>query len=116
MSLTKTPHFFDGLQVVLLYKKELLIIKYSIMKRVRINVGKVVKSVGLGTYKEINKIKTANAIETVSNISSIADGRGTIIIARIAITNRTTLKSLCPRRKFKLIPICCLSVNFFAKR
>jgi len=61
--------------------------------KIRIIVGKVVKSVGFGTYRDISRIKTANAIETVSKISKKAEGRGTIIIAKIDITNRTTLKS-----------------------
>ena len=80
-----------------------------------ISVGNVVKSVGFGTYKDISKISTARAIETVSKTSSIADGRGTMMIAKIAITNITTLKSFCPRRKLRVVPICCLNVSFFAK-
>jgi len=84
--------------------------------RMSIRVGKVVKSVGFGTYKDISKIKTAKAIETVSKTSSMLDGRGTMMMAKIAITNITTLKSLCPRRKFRLVPICCLIVSFFAKK
>ena len=77
-------------------------------------MGKVVKSVGFGTYKDISSIKTAKAIETVSRISSNSDGRGTIIIAKIAITKITTLKYFCPNKKFKDMPICCFRVNFFA--
>lgn len=66
------------------------------LKRVmmRMSVGKVVRSVGLGTYSEISRIKTATAIEIVSRKSKTPEGRGTMIIARIAITNATTLKSL----------------------
>ena len=60
---------------------------------IRIKVGKVVRSVGFGTYKEISKIKTAIAIDTVKSTSSIEEGRGTMIMAKIAITNITTLKS-----------------------
>jgi hypothetical protein len=56
-------------------------------------VGKVVKSVGFGTYKEIRRIKTAIAIEIVRSTSNIGAGRGTMIMARIAITKTTTLKS-----------------------
>ena len=83
--------------------------------KIRINVGKVVKSVGFGTYKEISKIRTAKAIDVVNKTSSIAEGRGTMIIARIPITKMTTPKSLCPRRKFRALPTCCLSCFFFAK-
>jgi hypothetical protein len=66
------------------------------LKRVRmsISVGNVVRSVGFGTYSEMSKIKTARAIEIVRSTSKRADGRGTIMIARIAITKTTTLKSL----------------------
>ena len=78
-------------------------------------VGNVVKSVGFGTYSDISKIKTAKAIDIVSKTSNIVDGSGTIMIANIAITNRTTLKSFCPRRKFNDRPICCLNVGFLAK-
>ena len=80
-----------------------------------IKVGKVDKSVGFGTYNEISKIKTATAIDIVKNTSKSEDGRGTIIIANIPITNITTPKSLCPRRKFNAVPICCLVLSFFAK-
>ena len=79
------------------------------------SVGKVVKSVGFGTYKEISKIKTAKAIEMVSKISKRAEGKGTIIMAKIAITKTTTLKSFCPKRKLRAVPTCCLAVSFFAK-
>jgi hypothetical protein len=60
---------------------------------ISISVGKVVRSVGFSTYSEIKMIKTAIDIDTVRKKSSAADGRGTIIIASIAITNTTTLKS-----------------------
>ena len=65
------------------------------LKRViiKIRVGKVVKSVGLGIYKEIKMIKTAIAIEIVSIKSKRKLGRGTIIMAKIAITKKTILKS-----------------------
>jgi len=59
-------------------------------------------------------MSTANAIDTVSKTSSIAEGSGTIIIAKIAITKITTLKSFFPSKKFKVVPICCLVVSFFA--
>jgi len=81
----------------------------------RISVGKVVKSVGFGTYSEMSKIKTARAIEIVRNRSKRPDGRGTIMIASIAITKTTTLKSLWPIRKFSTVPICSLVVSFLAK-
>jgi hypothetical protein len=61
--------------------------------KISMRVGKVVKSVGFGTYKDIRSIKTASAIETVSKTSSTLEGRGTMIIAKIAITKITTLKS-----------------------
>jgi hypothetical protein len=67
-------------------------------------VGNVVKSVGLGTYKDIIKIKTAIAREIVRKKSNIALGRGTMIIAKIAITKKTIVKSLdfaSGARKFK---------------
>jgi hypothetical protein len=39
-----------------------------------------------------------------------------MIMAKIAITKRTTLKSLCPIKKLSPVPTCCLAVNFlFAK-
>lgn len=61
----------------------------------------------------MRRIKTAIAIDTVKKRSKTDDGRGTIIMAKIAITNITTLRSFCPSRKFKLVPTCCFSVNFF---
>ena len=70
------------------------IFKESLNKvKIKISVGKVVKSVGFGTYKEISSIKTASAIDVVSKTSSRVDGKGTMIIAKIAMTNITTLKS-----------------------
>ena len=56
-------------------------------------VGNVVKSVGFGMYKEIRRIKTAIAIEMVSIKSRIALGSGTMMIAMMATTKKTTLKS-----------------------
>jgi hypothetical protein len=58
------------------------------------SVGKVVRSVGFGTYKEISKIRTEKAMETVKSTSKTDEGRGTMIMAKIAITNKTTLRSL----------------------
>ena len=61
-------------------------------------------------------MSTATAIEMVKSTSKIEDGRGTMIMARIAITKRTTLRSRCPSKKLRPVPICCLVVNFlFAK-
>ena len=59
-------------------------------------------------------MRTAKAIEMVSIKSKTPDGRGTIIMAKIAITKRTTLKSLLPKRKLSVVPTCCLVVSFFA--
>ena len=83
--------------------------------KIKMSVGKVDKSVGFGTYKEISKIRTAKAIDVVSRTSSIAEGKGTIIMAKIAITKTTTLRSLCPIRKLSVPPTCCLRVLFRAK-
>lgn len=61
---------------------------------IRISVGKVVKSVGLGIYKEIRIISTEIEIDTVKKKSKIPLGSGTIMIASIAIIKATTVKSL----------------------
>ncbi len=53
-------------------------------------VGKVVKSVGFGIYKDKSKIKTATAKEIVRKKSKSPLGSGTIIISSIANTNNTT--------------------------
>jgi len=110
--LTPSGPSFPWLRIILvvaIFKESLNRVKISM------RVGKVVKSVGFGTYKDISKIKTAKAIEIVNSTSKRLEGRGTMIMAKIAITNTTTLKSLCPIRKFSAVPICCLVVNFFAK-
>ena len=57
------------------------------------SVGKVVKSVGFGIYKDIINIKTATAKEMVRKRSKTALGRGTMIIANIIKTKITTIKS-----------------------
>jgi hypothetical protein len=57
------------------------------------SVGKVVKSVGRGMYSEISKISTDKDMTIAKKKSSIPLGRGTMIIAKIAITNTTTLRS-----------------------
>ena len=82
---------------------------------ISISVGKVDRSVGFGTYNEISRIKTAIAIDTVKKTSKREDGRGTIIIAKIPITKKTTPISFCPKRKFNVVPTCCLILSFFAK-
>ena len=44
------------------------------------------------------------------------EGRGTMIMAKIAITKITTLRSRCPIRKLSPVPTCCRAVSrFFAK-
>jgi hypothetical protein len=66
------------------------------LKRVTISirVGNVVRSVGLGTYKDIINIRTESAKDIVRKKSSKPLGRGTIMIASIAITKKTIVKSL----------------------
>jgi len=63
---------------------------------IKIKVGKVDKSVGFGTYKDIKRIKTATANEIVKKKSSKTLGNGIMIIKRIANTKNTTPKSLTP--------------------
>jgi hypothetical protein len=65
------------------------------------NVGNVVKSGGRGINSAIRIISTDADIDIVKKKSSIADGRGTIIIDNIAIKNSTTVKSLEPVANFK---------------
>ena len=60
---------------------------------IKINVGKVVKSVGLGMYKEIKIISTETESEITRKKSSIALGSGTIIIAKIETIKTTTVRS-----------------------
>ncbi len=60
---------------------------------ISINVGNVVKSVGFGIYRDISIIKTEIERDIVSKKSSTALGRGTIIIAKIAIIKKTIVKS-----------------------
>ena len=60
---------------------------------IKISVGNVVKSVGLGIYREIKIIKTDIAIEIVRKKSNKPLGKGTIIIAIIAIIKPITVKS-----------------------
>ena len=86
------------------------------LKRVTINikVGKVVKSVGRGIYKEIKIIKIESAIEMVSIKSKMAPGSGTIIIPRTDITKNTTPRSLdCIIRLSRVFVE--MSADFFAK-
>ena len=61
---------------------------------IKIKVGKVERSVGFGTYKDINIIKTATANDIVKKKSNTILGNGIIIIKRIANTKNTTPKSL----------------------
>jgi len=61
-------------------------------------VGKVVKSVGLGIYKDKSKIKIETDKEIVRKKSKKPFGKGTIIIKRIAKTNPTTPKSVSSLR------------------
>ena len=49
----------------------------------------------------IKMIKTATAMEIVRKKSNIAPGNGTIIIAKIIITKKTTVRSLDPTIAFK---------------
>jgi hypothetical protein len=61
---------------------------------IKIRVGNVVKSVGLGIYKDIRIIKTESEREMVRKKSSTELGSGTMIIAKIDIISATTVKSL----------------------
>ena len=61
-------------------------------------VGKVVKSVGFGIYKDKSKIKIETDKEIVRKKSKNPFGRGIIIIKRIAKTNPTTPKSVSSLR------------------
>ena len=53
----------------------------------------MVRSVGRGIYKEIRSIRTDNALTIARSMSSIALGNGTMMIAKIAITKTTILRS-----------------------
>ncbi|BCX79137.1 hypothetical protein LBC_05990 [Campylobacter sp. 19-13652] len=57
-------------------------------------VGKVLRSVGRGTYMEMSIISTEIAIETESKKSSTKDGKGTMITASMAIMTPTILRLL----------------------
>lgn len=61
---------------------------------IKIRVGNVVKSVGLGIYKLSSKIKIPTDRDIVKKKSSIPLGRGIMIIKRIAKTKATTPKSV----------------------
>ena len=69
---------------------------------IKIKVGKVVKSVGFGIYKDKSKIKTDTDKDIVKKKSKNPFGRGTIIISRIEKTNTTTPKSVTSLKTFKL--------------
>jgi hypothetical protein len=89
--------------VVAIFKESLKSVTISI------RVGKVVRSVGFGTYKDIIKIKTETAREIVRKKSNIALGSGTMIIAKIAITKKTIVKSLLFARGAKnFIALSCI--------
>ncbi len=68
------------------------------LKRVMIKskVGKAEKSVGFLTYKAIKIIKAESAIEVARKKSNNPLGKGTMIIAKIAIIKHTTVKSFEP--------------------
>ena len=66
--------------------------RYKVMSR--IIVGNVVKSVGFSIKTEIRIIRTDIAIETVRKKSSTLLGRGTMIIAIMAIIIATIVRSL----------------------
>lgn len=74
--------------VVAIFKESLKSVMMSI------KVGNVVKSVGFGIYKEISIIKTETDKEIVKKKSNTELGKGTIIIANIAIMKNTTVRSL----------------------
>lgn len=76
--------------------------------------GNVVRSVGFKIYKEIKSIKTDKEMEIVSIKSKIPLGKGTIMMATIAITKNTTLKSRWPRIRLRLLLNCCLKGICFA--
>ena len=57
------------------------------------SVGNAEKSVGFFTYKAIKIISAESAIEMARKKSNNALGNGTIIIAKIAIIKKTTVKS-----------------------
>ena len=61
-------------------------------------VGKVLKSVGFGIYKDKSKIKTETDKDIVRKKSKNPFGSGTIMIKRIAKTNPTTPKSVSSLR------------------
>lgn len=90
MSLTASGPSLPLLRIILvvaMFKESLKSVTISM------SVGKVVRSVGFGMYSEMSSIKTAIAMETVSITSSMADGSGTMMMAKIAITNKTTVIS-----------------------
>ena len=68
---------------------------------IKISVGKVVKSVGFGIYKDNKSIKTETANEIVRKKSSMELGSGTIIIKSIEKTKTTTPKSVTSLRSFR---------------
>lgn len=65
------------------------------------SVGKAEKSVGFLTYNAIKIISAESAIETAKKKSSKELGRGTMMIARIAMIKKTTVRSFEPDKKDK---------------
>ncbi|OCS26250.1 hypothetical protein CFVB10_05175 [Campylobacter fetus subsp. venerealis cfvB10] len=61
---------------------------------ISIKVGNVLRSVGFGIYIEINIINTEIDSESAKKKSSTGLGSGTMIIAKIAIITKTTVRLL----------------------
>lgn len=78
---------------------------------ININVGKVVKSTGLGIYNDKSKIKTETERESVKKKSNIELGKGTIIIRSIEKTKTTTPKSVISLKNFSVFLI--LFIRFY---
>lgn len=84
---------------------------------IKISVGNVVRSVGFGIYRLIIIINTEIAIEIVKKRSKTALGRGTMMIAMMAITKKTSVKSFdFPRLERSLFILKAASLSLaFAK-
>jgi len=61
--------------------------------KIRIKVGKVVKSEGFWIYKEISKINKDMVKDIIKKKSNANFGKGTIIMVKIATNRATTIKS-----------------------
>lgn len=82
---------------------------------INIKVGNVVKSVGFGMYSDIRIIKTEIDRDIVRKKSSAELGKGTIIIASIAIIKITIVKSLDFEMGFNIKPnVAKMLLLFFA--